>query len=294
MLPLVIGPATGNEPVVDAGRRVNVWKTKEGTVSAFACSDGHEHWLHVPGVASFRFAPDAAVVTALPHGTSTPDRIRRTFEHSVLPLALQALGREGLHASAILTAAGVVGFCAKAHTGKSTLAYALSRRGYIQWSDDALSWELEGGRPWARRIGFQVRLREQSLVHFGHRSTPKLPAGAARELDTAPLTSIYVLRRTAPDPRAPRVSIEPLSGSKALTELLDHAHCFDPTDVRRKGRMMSSYLELVSHVRVFDVRFQPSLDRLDGLVNAILRTEMQPIAGALDVPEACLDTTAAF
>ena len=292
MLPLVIAPSP-DEPVGDVGPCVGVWRTKEGTVIAFACSDGEEHSLHVPSVGNFRFANHGAV-TAFLHGTTSPDLVRRIFEHSVLPMVLQARGQEGVHASAVLTPSGVVGFCAKAHTGKSTLAYAMSRRGFAQWSDDSLMWELDAGRPWARHIGFRVRLREQSLAHFGQRSAPNGPASPEHELHRAPLTAFYVLRRSAVDSRAPNVSIAPLSGSKALTEILDHAHCFNPFDEQRKRRMMFSYLALLAHVRVYDVRFQPSLDGLDGLVDAILKTEGHSPADAPGVLAASLDTTAAF
>jgi hypothetical protein len=277
LLSLVIAPppAAHPAPVDDSARRVNVWRTAEGTVSAFACSDGDEHWLHVPGVASFRFASDPRV-TAVPHGHVSTQSIRHVFDHSVLPLALQALGREGFHASAVLTANGVVGFCGKTHTGKSTLAYALSRRGFAQWSDDALIWEVNGDRPSTRRLEFHVRLRDQSLAHFGHRSASDIPGSPLDAQDRARLSSLYVLSRTTVDGCAPRVAIEQLTGARALTTLLDHAHCFNPSDQHRKRQMMCSYLALLSQVPVFEVRFQPALAHLDELVDAIIQTAGWP------------------
>src|ERR671935_59558 len=50
-------------------------------------------------------------------------------------------GREVLHASAVITARGVVAFCAVSTTGKSTIAYQFSRRGYGIWADDALAFD---------------------------------------------------------------------------------------------------------------------------------------------------------
>ncbi len=292
---LVIAPpfAVHPVPVDGVARRVNVWRTAEGTITAFACSHGDEHWLHLPGVASFRFASDASV-TAVPHGHVSTESIRRTFDHSVLPLALQALGREGFHASAVLTANGVVGFCGKTHTGKSTLAYALSRRGFAQWSDDALMWDLEGEWPVASRLDFHVRLREEALAYFGHGSASDVPRAAQDPQARAPLAALYVLTRTVAGSRGQRVSIEPLAGGRALTALLDHAHCFNPSDERRKRQMMSSYLGLLARARAFEVRFQPSLAHLDELVDAIIETEAQSIGSGPCALEPCLDTTAAI
>src|SRR6185436_7031351 len=101
-----------------------------------------------------------------------------------------------------------VGFCGKAHTGKSTLAYVLSRRGFAQWSDDALMWELDGDRPVARHLDFHVRLREEALAFFGHRSASDLPRPPQDARACAPIASLYILTRTAAGSRGPRVSVE--------------------------------------------------------------------------------------
>ena len=68
----------------------------------------------------------SGIVSLVKPGVS-PDAIEETFERGVLPLALQARGIQVLHASGIETPQGVVAFCARSQTGKSTLAYACSR-----------------------------------------------------------------------------------------------------------------------------------------------------------------------
>src|SRR6185436_5867269 len=171
-----------------------------------------------------------------------PDLIRTTFHHSVLPLALQALGREGLHASAVVTPKGVTGFCGKAQTGKSTLAYALSRRGFTPWSDDALVWDMIDGRPTAIPLPFEVRLRPPTLSFFGHASLSDVPPPRRHAVGCAPVRSVCVLKQVAVDRTAPHVSFEPLTGARALTTLLDHAHCFNPYDDVRKRQMLVGYL----------------------------------------------------
>jgi hypothetical protein len=117
---------------------VQVWRDHEGTVCAAGHTVAGRHWMHVPRIGSFAFGPcagDAVHVFAEP--SARPESVLDTFRRMVLPLALQAQGEEVLHASAVRMLQGVVALCAVSETGKSTLAYALSRRGFPLWADDA-------------------------------------------------------------------------------------------------------------------------------------------------------------
>jgi hypothetical protein len=271
LLPLVISAAEDCLPArPDGSPGVNVWSAADGQLCAFSGSRGGHHWLHWPGVASFRFSADGGPVTAVPYPPPQPDVIRTTFYHSVLPLAMQALGREGLHASAVSNANGTVtGFCGKAHTGKSTLAYALSHRGFTAWADDALVWELRGDQPTAIRLPFEVRLRPPVLSFFGHESHSDVSPPRPHTATHAPLSALCVLTPTRIDSGAPPVSIERITGARALTTLLDHAHCFNPYNAVRKRQMLDSYLALLRRVPVFAARFQPVREFRAALVDAI-------------------------
>src|SRR5829696_203522 len=83
---------------------------------------------------------------------------------------------ETLHASAVVAPAGVVAFCARSATGKSTLAASLHRRGYDLWADDAVVWTPAGSR---------------SLTF------PVTPPSTASALAALPLIAIVVLERSA-------------------------------------------------------------------------------------------------
>ena len=271
LLSLVISPAEECLPLKPDGSPpdTNVWRSIDGKLCAFSRSHGDRHWLNWPGVASFRFTGDGDAVTAVPYAPTRLELIRTTFHHSVLPLALQARGRESLHASAVLTDNGVVGICGTAQTGKSTLAYALSGRGRTQWSDDAIVWDFSGKRPTTIALPFEVRLRPpaSSLFRVASRSAVKAPPTATSH---APLAALCVLARAAIDRTAPPVSIERLGGAHALTTVLEHAHCFNPYNAVRKRQMLVNYLELLSRVPVYEVRFQPVLAFLPHLVDAII------------------------
>jgi hypothetical protein len=255
----------------DSRSGVNVWNSAEGELCAFSLSDGDRHWLHWPGVASFHFTPGDATVTAVPYLPVRDEVIRTTFHHSVLPLVLQALGREGLHASAVVTTKGVVGFSGKAHTGKSTLAYAMSKRGFPLWSDDALVWQRGAARFDAVRLPFEPKLRPPALSFFGHQSIDEVRALRVQSAEpTERLAAICVLSRKQPSGDSPAVTVERICGGRAMMTLLDHAHCFNPSNAIRKRQMMLNYLSLLDCVPIFEVRFEPSLLRIFGLVDTIV------------------------
>jgi len=278
VLSLVIAPIDESLPTrPDASwADVNVWSTPEGQMCAFSSSEGRHHWLHWPGVASFRFTRGSGAVTAIPYPEARPEIIRTTFHHTVLPLALQALGREGLHASAVVASCGVVAFCGKTQTGKSTLAYALSRRGLEPWSDDAVVWETGPNGPMAVRLPFDVHLRPQALSFFGHSSPSDVPPPQQGVGARVPLAAVCVLQRIPIDSAAPVVSIEPVAGGRSLTALLDHAHCFNPYDAARTRRMLQNYLALLDRVPVYTLAFRPSLDHMPQLLDAITDAVIAP------------------
>jgi hypothetical protein len=274
MLSLVIAPADGTLPHQPDPSQldVNIWRSTEGQLCAFAQSSGEQYWLYWPGVAVFAFTANSEIVTAVPYLPIRRDLIQTTFHHSVLPLILQALGREGVHASAVRTPRGVVGFCGKTYTGKSTLAYAMSKRGFSLWSDDALVWEQDGKDFRAVRLPFRPKLRPSALRFFGRASLAEMPdLGVESGDQTAPLAAICVLTRKAAASDEAAIAIERMSGGNALATLLDHAHCFNPYNAERKRRMLARYLSLLASVPVFEVRFEPSLPRIFELVDTIVQ-----------------------
>ncbi|MDF2695232.1 MAG: hypothetical protein K0S65_3615, partial [Labilithrix sp.] len=111
----------------DAG--VTVWRDNDGAVAGYGSSNGPKKWIHLPGVGAFRFEPGRAEVVAFPLASASSHLVRDAFNRSVLPLALQGVGHEVLHASAVLARERVVALCAVSGTGKSTIACALDRRG---------------------------------------------------------------------------------------------------------------------------------------------------------------------
>jgi hypothetical protein len=234
-----------------------VWLDAQGRQVGY----GHagERWLQLPGVATFTFGPSG--VEAVAGEDVAIERIRDAHRRLVLPLALQALGQEVLHASAVAFETGAVAFCAESGTGKSTVAYALGQRGHPPCADDAVA--IRPGRrgPELIPLPFALRLRPASAAYYGQ------DPGAAEVQDPAarrPLAAICVLER-----RDEGTGTRRLGRSEAFPALLAHAYSFGLNDERRRRRMIEHYLSLASDVPVYRVVLASGLSTLDDTLDQI-------------------------
>src|SRR5437879_6214286 len=97
-------------PVSASSPLVEVWRDNEGQICAYGETVGEDCWMHLPGLASFRFSSTGDEVTAVAVGVRD-ESIHDAYHRRILPMALQVRGREVLHASAVHTAQGVIAFC---------------------------------------------------------------------------------------------------------------------------------------------------------------------------------------
>ena len=143
MLSVTLRPGSGRPrlPGLD-DEGVNVWRDTEGEIAAFGGAHSSGHWMEIPRIASYVFEVDDPEVVAYPRPAVPDEAVLDGFRRVVLPMALQARGQEVIHASAVLGPDGVLALCAISETGKSTLAFGLSRRGYELWADDAVAFEV--------------------------------------------------------------------------------------------------------------------------------------------------------
>jgi hypothetical protein len=238
----------------------NVWRGLEGELCAWAERRDGRGWIHVPEVASYSFASDGDEVRAVPHPSASEGLVRTAYLRSVLPMTLQALGREVLHASAVLCADGVVGFCAVSTTGKTTIATELARRGYPFWADDALVFEPANGVVNTVWLPYELRVRSSVDVS----DIPWTPAERI-----SPLAATCVLERSPIANGGGPATVRRLAESEAFVAVLTHAYCFSLDDADRNRRMMDKYLELVQTVPVFRVTFNPGLNNLPLILDRI-------------------------
>jgi len=266
------------DPDIERQARVHVWFNRQGGVVARGFRHAGSYWMAWPALATYQFSPRTPFITAHPEPGAPVDVIWDIFRRSVTPMALQVLGWEALHASAIVTAAGIVAFCAVSETGKSTIAFGLRRRGFPQWSDDGVVFKTEEGVV-AVPLPFEARLRPESQALFsGQLHGPGYEGnspGEQRYSEPLPIATICLLKRTAGEAGA-AASVRVVSPAEAFPELLVHAHEFDPHDPERRARMMQTYLDLAALVPVLEVAFVPNRNRLDALLDTIVeRLELQ-------------------
>jgi hypothetical protein len=202
-----------------------------------------------------------------------PDTVQEAYTAIVLPLALHALGREVVHASAVVAPPGdVIAFAATTHGGKSTTAYALARRGHRLWADDAVLFysDREGIR--STPLPFSLRIRQPSAAFFAVEAHSDDEWRKLYELSSEPrpLRAICLLDRADPAERE-SVTIGRRDPAEAFPALLSHSYYFSLRDPARYREMTSNYLALAECVLVYDVRFRPGLDHIDELLDAIER-----------------------
>jgi hypothetical protein len=211
--------------------------------------------------------------------------LRDTYYRSVLPMALQVRGLEVLHASAVRTPRGVIAFCAASETGKSTIAYGLSRHGAELWADDAVAFDTARQSVAALPLPFYMRLRAPAAAYFGESPATPLHWGDNVGSEPMPLTTLYILRHVAATDRVRR-AIRRLSPSDAFTTVLPHAYCFTLRDLTRKRRMLRQYLDLVLRVPIFELCFRPDLEDLPALLDD-LTYSINDIQAQLDCSVLC-------
>lgn len=253
------------------GREVEVWRDNSGNLCAYGYSADGYGWMDLVGTAKFRFDPRNREVTAFALPDVSPELVRHAYCHAALPVALHFFGREVLHASAVRTACGVVAFCARSETGKSTMAGALSARGYPLWADDAVALDGDddehGGTPIrSMLLPFNLRLRRPSAQYFG-RDDRAVGKQSDCEFTTSPLAALCVLERSRESHR--NVEIRRLAPGETLVALLPHAFCFSLNDPARKRAMLKFYLKVATRTPAFSVSFAPGFERLAVILDEI-------------------------
>ncbi len=258
-------------PTQPLNPRFEVWRDGEGAVLAYAEGVGDAYWMHLPGLASFRFSSRGDEIAATVATAATEDLVLDAYRRRVLPMALQVCGREVMHASAVRSPAGVTALCADSETGKSTIAFGLSGRGYPLWADDLVAFDIFDHAGRAISLPFDLRLRPSAAALFDLDTTQSpitdgeddSPPGK----ETAALLAVCVLRRG--DAEAERVAVRRLSLAEAFAAVLGHAWSFGLEDAERKRRMIHNYLDLAAGTAVYDICFQPGLTNLPAILDAL-------------------------
>jgi hypothetical protein len=244
-----------------------VWTGPAGGVFASCRVAGDTCWIDLPGLATFRVDPGGDCVLAAPRPGVDPAAVAEAYWHAALPLVLHARGAEVLHGSAVLMARGVVALCGASGSGKSTIGYALDRRGWALWADDTLALDISASGISALSVPFDVRLRPPAAAHFGLGSRDARPVRGLQGGAAAPLQALCVLARETEAPAGDVLGR--LGAAEACPALLAHAWCVSLKDAARKRVMLERYLRLLARVPVFRLRVAAGLGGLPDIVAAV-------------------------
>lgn len=242
--------------------KIKIWLNSRSDPSASGYRRGQEYLLRLPRLAYYSFKLASETVTAYPFDSVSLKEVRKFYYRFVLPVFFQAIGMQKIHASAVLTDNGVVLLCGESFTGKSTIAYALSRRGYKVWADDAVVFDHTESGIRTFRIHNQIKLRKESAKYF-HVQNRSSEYPEEAPICLQPIHSIFLLRRAEACVRA-----KPLKPVEALPRLLQHAHIFQCNTPAQRLRIFNVYIEL-SLRPVYDLRFPAGLEHLNKILEEI-------------------------
>jgi hypothetical protein len=256
---------------------VETWRDAAGSVCAYAYEIAGQFWMDWPGVARFSFDRQGHQISAWPEPHAHIVDIERVHRRAVVPAALQRLGYEVLHASAVRCRRGVLGFCGEAGAGKSTFAFALAGRGFRHWADDTLVIDATSVPPLAVPIPFDTALRPASAGHLlgvdgVFRGEVERASG-----DPTALAALVLLERAGPDGSSPRA--ERLTSVEALQRLLPHACAFSTQTTELRRTLAEDYLAIADAVPVLSLRYASGFDALDAALDVMLDAAGEPRHG---------------
>jgi hypothetical protein len=169
-------------------------------------ADADRFLLRSPGVARFLLRGGRDIVFQPEPGGDDADCAIYLLG-TVFGALLHQRGHIVLHASAVAVDGAAVLFCGRSGLGKSTLAAALSMRGFPLLSDDVCAIGFDGGgNPYVQTDSRQLKLADDAIASFGldRRRGPAVLKNMAKyyvepavgtDAAELPIGRIYILRR---------------------------------------------------------------------------------------------------
>ena len=272
---LTLDFSTGRAPSAEGRRLTRTWLDDAGRSCGRGYTDGLDCWIDWDGLGLFHFRSDGPTVSVWPASGLDRSIVCDTFSRVLQPVVLQAMGRQALHASAAAGASGVLAFCGRAGSGKSTIARALSQAGLPQLADDAVVLRVDPSRITVDPMPFTSRLREPSREYFA--GAPRHALGSLTSSQA--LRAVFVLQQN--DQLTDSARAGALGGAHAFEALLTHAHCFDDGDAAQTRRLVEDYLVVAERVPVFALEYRPRFAEISKLLDLVLCVARRLDLGAL-------------
>ena len=226
-------------------------------------------------------------VVCYPEPDIPNETLNDLFLRNVLPLWIEFQGIVALHAAAIVTERGAIGFLSHSGNGKSSLAARLTQDGYPLLTDDVLAIELQRGDFVAHPGYPYIKLWPPEAEYFlGHCEDLELvdPGSSKRWVpigakglgsfceSTQRLKRLYVLERYAPTEDRGDIQIVPISPRDAVIELVRYSFAYPVVEnVGLQPRRIGFFSHLARQIPIRRLRYPSGFEHLPRVREAIVR-----------------------
>jgi hypothetical protein len=230
----------------------------------------------------FLVTPDARRIQARAFGDANEEAFQAYLLVDALSYAMVRLGREPLHATAVLTPHGVVAFLGASGYGKSTLGALMVQAGCPLLTDDmlVLTHHQDGflAHPGPPRIKLYRTIKDRI---FGtsypgipmNPSTEKLIVGLTKSRYSAearPLAGLYLIVPEQAGRRRQRPFIRRLAAARAFVRILAGTVKYGGDDRDRLKRQFEFVTRLVQRVPVKTLSYPRTTAKMSRVRDAVL------------------------
>ncbi|HEU4937854.1 MAG TPA: hypothetical protein VFT39_15450 [Vicinamibacterales bacterium] len=253
-------------------------RTRWAQYAALPDGSAYRRWANL---FEFLVTPDARRIYAQPLSDVDDEAMLAYLLVDALSFSMVRLGSEPLHATAVATDHGVVGFLGNSGDGKSTLAALLVRQGCKLVTDDMLVLVRDGGtwlahpgpprlklfRDMANRIlGFA-----QGGIAMNPETTKLIVPLDAGDCTAGPRTlqALYILSGKGEGATGPP-SVRRLSPAAAFPRVLAHTAGHYPSEIARLRRQFEFATTLVQQIPVKTLSYRHEMAEMVRVTDAVL------------------------
>jgi hypothetical protein len=269
------------QPQGETGRApYDRWLTLDGSEVALFYRTPDSFYVRFQGKADFALSIETGSVTCTPAPHVADQIIVDLFHNQVVPLLLNHQGELVLHASAVSSPSGALGFIGHSGSGKSTLAAYFAQSGHPFLTDDGLllqptdpDYTVNPYRPYLRlwpdsdNALFQ---RGYATESYGQDGKSLIDAGPLLPFQHRPV-AIAALFLLGPG-KSDAVAISRLKPAVALMELIKHSFILDVEDQPRLKGHFERLVRLSEAVDCFVLDYPREYEALPKVVTAVLRS----------------------
>ena len=241
------------------------------------------------GLVEFLITPDARRIYARTLDKTNHEALLAYLLVDALSYSMVRLGREPLHATAVLTDRGAVAFVAESGFGKSTLGALFVRDGFRLVTDDMLVLTPERGGYLAHAGPPRIKLYRgiaDRIFGVSDRGVPMnsvtekliIPLDEGQTLrDATSLRAIYLIRKHDDRHPARRPFIRRLSPARAFPRILAATAGHYPFERDRLTRQFEFVTRLVARVPIKTLSYPRDENNMGILPDAVLADLDRPV-----------------